>query len=888
MKRDRVSPLLCVALVLSSSAGCRTQTQTPTTGEASSALSSAQCSFFADSKGKVQICHATGSENDPYVSIDVSVSGCINGLAGHPHDYIDVNGAGCDAQACLPSGAPCDATLPCCEGLSCINGGCVSNNLSSVTMVSAGTAFALALESDGTVLAWGDNTNGQLGNGTTDPSLLPTQVLGLGSGSGVIAVSAGYGHALALKSDGTVLGWGVNALGQVGDGSTTQRNTPVQVLGPGSGVTAISAGFSHSLALKSDGTVLCWGRNSLGACGQNNTTSPELAPVTVTGSATGVTAIAAGTNSSYAIRSDGSLWAWGNNNSGQLGDGSTTQRNVPVPVSGLSTGVSAVSTSPVSGSQFALALKSDGTVLGWGNNSFGQLGDGSTTQRTTPVQVSGLGSGSGVTKIAAAGGATNQHGLALKSNGTVMAWGANGLGQLGDGTTTQRLTPVQVSGLGSGSGVTAVVSGDAQSYARMSDTTVLSWGSNSSGQLGHDDFAGKSSPTEVSGFGSGSGVTAVAAGNGFALALKSDGTVWAWGDNSSGELGDGTTTQRSTPVQVPGATGVIAIAASVGSNDSYALKSDGTLLAWGDNTKGQLGSGSTTSSSTPVQVSGAAGITAIAAGISFALALTSDGTVLGWGAGGKTGDNTSTQRNAPVQATDIGGNGTLSGVTAIAATGGPAAAAFALKSDGTVLAWGANDVNQLGDGTTTTELAPVQVSGLGPGSGMVGIAAYKVGGFAYRSDGSVVGWGGNSAGQLGDGTTTVAPTPVQVGGYSSGSNVSKVTGGNSNTLVLLSDGTVQSFGANSSGQLGDGTVTQRLSPVQVSGLGSGSTVTAISAGANFSMALKSDGTVLAWGADGSAQLGDGADFTSNYTPSNVLVRVPATSADGGSTGLSND
>ena len=341
----------------------------------------------------------------------------------------------------------------------------------------------------------------------------------------------------------------------------------------------VKAGGYQSLGLKLDGTVWAWG---VIVTGQNENIESHT-PVQVSG-LSGVVAIAAGRVHSLALKSDGTVLAWGFNNYGQLGDGTTTDRSTPVQVSGLS-GVVAIA----GGDLHSLALKSDGTVWAWGFNDYGQLGDGTTTDRSTPVQVSGL---SGV--VAIAGGQV--HSLALKSDGTVLAWGFNNYGQLGDGTTTDRSTPVQVSGL---SGVVAIAGGWYHSLALKSDGTIWGWGDNSDGQLGDGTTTERHTPVQVTGL---SGVVAIAGGYNHSLALKSDGTVWAWGYNDYGELGDGTTTDRSTPVQVSDLSGVVTISGEA--DHSLALKSDGTVWAWGKNDYGQLGDGTTTDRSTPVQVSG--------------------------------------------------------------------------------------------------------------------------------------------------------------------------------------------------------------------------------------------------------------------------------------------
>jgi alpha-tubulin suppressor-like RCC1 family protein len=362
---------------------------------------------------------------------------------------------------------------------------------------------------------------------------------------------------------------------------------------------------------------------------------------TGSGSGSVVAAIAAGYDRSFAVQSDGRVWAWGLNNTGQLGDGSTTNRTVPVQVSGLA---GAVTIAGDSSFYYVhnLALKSDGTVWAWGSNTSGQLGDGSTTGRLTPVQVSEL-----MGAAAIAGGFS--HSLALKSDGTVWAWGDNNYGQLGDGSATQRKTPVQVSGL---TGVVAVAGGDIHSLALKSDGTVWAWGANYSGTLGDGTTTNRTTPVEVSGL---TGVVAIAGYYAHSLALKSDGTVWAWGLNEDGQLGDGSTTDRWTPVQVNGLVGVAAIA--VGFGHSLAVKRDGTVWAWGRNSNGQLGDGTTTDRWTPAQVSDLTGITAVAGGYYHSLALKSDGSVWAWGrnAWGGLGDGTTTNRLTPVRVSGFAG-----------------------------------------------------------------------------------------------------------------------------------------------------------------------------------------------------------------------------------------
>lgn len=316
-----------------------------------------------------------------------------------------------------------------------------------VTAIAGGDSHTLALRYDGSVWVWGHNAKGQLGDGTTTSSQKPVQASGLAPFRGMVAgIAAGHNHNLAVKTDGTVWAWGENDFGQLGDGTTTNRSAPVKV----SGVTnakAVAAGGDHSLALMSSGQVLSWGRNNRGQLG-NGTTTDNSTPVQVGGLGSGVDAVAAGTWHSVALKG-GVPWTWGDNNYHQLGNGqppsATGLVTAPVQVANLS-GVVCVSAQSVD----TLALKSDGTGWGWGNNGAGQLGDGTNMPRAAPVQISGL---VGLKALAAGG----LHSLGLKNDGTVWAWGGNTVAQLGNGVLNSvgTTTPGVVVGLRGAVGVGA-------------------------------------------------------------------------------------------------------------------------------------------------------------------------------------------------------------------------------------------------------------------------------------------------------------------------------------------------------------------------------------------------------------------------------------------------
>ena len=310
--------------------------------------------------------------------------------------------------------------------------------------------------------------------------------------------------------------WGWNASGQLGDGTTTSRLMPAAVSGLASGVVAVTAAGWHSCAVTTTGAVRCWGSNDNGQLG-DGTTTWRVTPVGVTGLGSGVAAVSASGGHTCALTFGGAVVVLGQQRWGQLGDGTTTSRSSPVAVSGLGSGAVAVAAA----SRHTCALTGAGAVVCWGHNDTGQLGDGTTTTRPTPVAVSGL--GGGVVAVTAGYG----HTCALTDAGAVWCWGQNDYGQLGDGTTTNALVPVAVSGLGSGTA--AIAAGSVHTCAVTSGGAVRCWGQNDTGQLG--DGTNTSALTPVAASGLESGVAVVAAGSGNTCALTSAGAAWCWGGN---------------------------------------------------------------------------------------------------------------------------------------------------------------------------------------------------------------------------------------------------------------------------------------------------------------------------------------------------------------------
>lgn len=711
--------------------------------------------------------------------------------------------------------------------------------LQNIAAVAAGGYHTCALTTAGGIKCWGDNQYGQLGDGTTTDRSTPVDVVGLGSG--VVAIGMGWKHTCALTTGRRVRCWGDNYFGQLGDGTTFRRSTPVDVVGLTSGVAAIDGGWAHNCILTTVGGVACWGTNAYGQLGNGSTTQSST-PVTVVGLGSGVAAITAGGYHSCAVTAAGAAKCWGYNLSGQLGDGTATDRNVPVDVVGLGSGAAAIG----AGDDHTCALTTSDAAKCWGDNWYGQLGDGTTFARSTPVDVVGLAGGAAI----AAGG---HHTCALLTVGGVECWGENWRGQLGDGTITNRSIPVAVAGLANAA---AIVAGGGHTCALAATGGVKCWGANWNGQLGDGMATQRSTPANVAGLES--GVAAIAAGERHTCAVTTAGAAKCWGNNGYNQLGDGTWISNSTPVDVAGlGNGVAAVAA--GEGHTCVLLMDGGAKCWGDNWYGQLGDGTTTDRSTPVDVVGLAnGAAAIVAGSIHTCAVTAASGAKCWGANwnGQLGDGTTYQRSIPV---DVAG--LESGVAALAAGWGHTCA---LTTAGGVKCWGYNRFGQLGDGTTTSSSTPVDVVGLG--SGAVAIAVGDGHTCAVTIAGGVKCWGDNLNGQLGDGTTANRSTPVDVVGLAS--EMAATAAGHWHTCALTAAGGAKCWGRNASGQLGDGTTFQRSMPVDVAGLGSGAAV--IAAGYGHTCALTMAGGVKCWGSDETGQLGVGTTLFST-TPVDVVM-----------------
>ena len=636
--------------------------------------------------------------------------------------------------------------------------------------VSAGGWHTCALTDAGGVKCWGNNMDGELGDGTYTQSNDPVNVINLTSN--VIQVSAGYQHTCVVTDSGGVKCWGANYYGQLGDDTTNGRNVPGDVVNLGDGVVQVSAGGTHTCAVTASGTVKCWGSNFAGELGNNDTNNSGV-PVDVSG-LNGVIQVSAGSSHTCALIDDGTVKCWGSNFYGQLGNNDTNNSSVPVDVSGLN-GVIQVS----AGEKHTCAVLDSGIVKCWGDNEYGQLGNSSINNSNIPVEVVGL---IGVVQVSAGG----FHTCAITNSGSVKCWGDNWAGQLGDGTYDKSNTPVNVNNLTEG-------------------VSVLSLGRN------------------------------------HGCALISNGNIKCWGSNSSGQLGDGSSAQYSSPVNVDNDVSSDIGDVSSGGKHSCVINASGGIECWGSNESGQLGDGTLYTHYTASIVSSLdSSVTHVSAGLSHTCAVTNSGAVKCWGDESLLGSDNISDNTLPVVV-----DGLSSGTAQVSAGQWHTCA---LTNLGAVKCWGTNYNGQLGDGSNDYSKTPVDVYGLDSGVDQISAGGSHT--CALLSSGTVKCWGANYNGQLGNGTTDNKNTPVDVSNLN---NVTQISAGDSHTCALLSSGAVKCWGANYNGQLGDNTTSPSNTPIDVFGLSNG--IVLVSAGDSHTCAVTNAGTVKCWGDNGSGQIG---------------------------------
>ena len=712
--------------------------------------------------------------------------------------------------------------------------------------LAAGFDRTCAVDEPGRAYCWGNDGAGALGIGSRILSLAPVAVRGLGSGVAAIVTSPSAYHTCALGTSGELSCWGGNANGQLGDGTVGDGSVPSRArIGPG--VTSIATGVAHTCAVRA-GTVHCWGNNSLGQLG-TGVPRGELLPVAL--SLTGARAVSAGNFHTCAVTEAGGVSCWGLNETGQLGTGNTTFFPTPTPVTGLTTGVASLA----SGYDHTCALTTDGRVLCWGDNAFGQLGDGSTAVRTQPVPVSIA----GVTIAQVAAGAF--HTCALSTTRRLFCWGSNASFQLGRSGGSAP-SPVEVAGLPAD--ISAIALGWQHSCAIAGGATMC-WGQNALGQLGSNVSGNTATPTAVAGLAR--PLASISAGTDHTCGIDTGGAAVCWGGNTAFQLGDGQAVGLPRPAAVRGLPSSVTSVAT-GSFHGCALDAGGGVWCWGGGDQGQLGDGAFHNVSTPVQTRLTAGIAAIASGTGHVCALSAGGAVSCWGANfaGQLGRGTTADSAVPAAPSSL-----ASGVIDVASG---FAHACAVMAGGGVRCWGANGTGQLGASPSAGSLVPVAVAGIGAEARAVSLGDGHS--CALTAAGGVLCWGANGAGQLGDGRTTDRFAPAPVVGLPP---VAKISSGESHVCALTRAGSAWCWGANAEGQLGTGGTENSLVPVPVPGLGDG--VADIAAGRLHTCARTTAGIVFCWGHNNAGAAGD-STFAHRGAPA-VVVRE-----GGGGTIAGND
>lgn len=779
----------------------------------------------------------------------------------------------------------------------------------------------LELKSDGTVWASGENPEGQLGDGTTTNRSSPVQVLTAPSTplTSVVEVAGGWYHALAVRSDGTVWTWGMGTSGQLGNGGSSHSSYAVQVMAsagvPLTGVLDVAGGAYHSYALKADGTVWTWGSNKYGQLGTGSTTGPSTCgtdacspyPVQArTGASSFVLDARAlpsgiGGFSSHALLADGTVFGWGDNGYGQLGIGSQSASAYAVRArTDASTNVSGIA-QLAAGAYHVVARQAEGSVLAWGRNAEGQLAIGNnigpslcTTFACSLYAVQSLtGAGTPIadTREVGAGAVFS---AASRSDGSVLAWGSNAYGQLGTGGTTDSSYAAAVkTGLANDiAGVRSIAAGAYHLASLRADGTNWTNGRNVYGQLGNGNNTGPDTCALAacglyaaqSLFAAGTGFIGISGGTGHTLAVRADGTAWAWGIGLNGRLGNGGVLNSSFPVQVlTGAgtplTGVISVAAAEA--HSTALTADGNAWSWGGNGNGRLGNGSLLDGlyAAPVKtdaLTNLARVNSIASATSHGIALRSDGTAWAWGNNynGEIADGTTTDRSFATPMLRAAGTA-LAQVVAVAVGDDHSGA---LTADGVLWGAGRNGHGQLARPPTGPETCATVTCSRWmieahdtPGVALDRIVAIGSSGglfrHAVRADGRVLGMGYNTTGELGDGTRTSRSQPVQAldTGSAALTGIRSASGGYAFATFLDAAGSLWTVGHNGDGQLADGTTTTRdLADRARASAGVDLTGVASADPGGYYVATIRGGSGWTWGDNLYGQLGDCTVFNRPY------------------------
>ena len=607
----------------------------------------------------------------------------------------------------------------------------------------------MAIRRDGTLWAWGSQLDGRLGNNVTTGN--QTTPLQIGTDTWV-QVSAGSTHTMAIRRDGTLWAWGGQLNGRLGNGETSgNQPTPVQI-GDDRNWALVSAGNTHTVAIRTDGTLWAWGSPADGRLGNGSTSGDQSSPVQI-GTDTNWAQVAASEQHNLAIRRDGTLWAWGRNEFGQTGQTfegapqAATNNSSPVQV-GSNTNWEFIAAGSV-GTNHSIAVRSDGTIWVWGNNARGQVGDGSVFSSHSPMRL-----GTENWQHISASLQASAHNVAVRADGSLWTWGANFNNRLGDGTLYERWSPVQIQPPANWKQISA---GDNHTVAIRTNGELWAWGLNTNGQLGNDSTIAETTPVRI---GTRTDWAQVSAGGTHTVAICTDGKLWAWGNQANGRLGNGQTAagNQTTPLQIKIQIDNIEVETgwkyvSVGLTHTMAIRTDGSLWAWGEGGGGRLGLGDTNNRSIPTRIGTDNNWEYVSAGSAHTMAIRSNGELWAWGlqGNGRLGNDVTTgNQTTPIQiGTDTNWAQVSAGETHT----------LAIREDGSLWAWG-NQVNgRLGNNEISgNQLTPVEI---GSDTDWTQISASQSHSVALRTGGSLWIWGNHANGRLGIGPHW-RDTPVQV------------------------------------------------------------------------------------------------------------------------------
>ncbi len=685
--------------------------------------------------------------------------------------------------------------------------------------ISAGGSSTCGILYNGSTLCWGINDYGQLGDGTTTQRFYPVHI----SGNFSFKQTSLYASTCGLLYNGSALCWGKNNYGQLGIGNTTQMYTPTYVIG-GYNFSFIDAGSYNFCALLQNGSAMCWGRNAYGELGIGNTTTMYTPTYVVGGHNFKLISNADG-EIVCGLLHNGSALCWGDNAYGQLGlgEGNTTQMYTPTYVVG-GHNFSKIASFGYIG---ACGLLHNGSALCWGRNNYGQLGDGSWENKYSPTSVYGNYNFSNIFS-------ERVHTCGILTNGSTVCWGYNNAWQVGDGTTINTNIPKIIIE----DPLFDFISIGHSHTCGLKNNYSYCWGNNRKSQLGDGIYSGSTIPIY---FGVEGNFIKAYSGGTHICGLLNNGSLFCSGENTNGELGDGTNISKIFPVFVKGNFKKI----SLGDEFSCGILHNGSAMCWGRNENGELGDGTGVDKYTPSQVFGGYNFSSIDAGYLHNCGLLQNGSVLCWGGNtygqlGLGGENT-TQMNTPKF---VSGGYTFYTISiGIYSSCG-------LLQNGSALCWGKNNYGQLGLGgtNTTTMYSPTYVLG-GYNFSFIESGYNHNCGLLYN--GSALCWGYNDYGGVGDNSTSTKynPTPVY-GNYS----FSSLGLGSGHTCGILHNGTLLCWGTNSNGQLGDGTLNYKSIPESVNG---NYNFSDINCWRMNSCGVLQDESMMCWGNSNSGQLGNG-------------------------------